>query len=87
MTPADLSRALYDLVDALVARRREAGADVELDLAPDAVTLERPKLREHGDWASSIALRIAKPLGANPRELATELAAGLAGVDGVASAE
>ncbi|GAA1059621.1 arginine--tRNA ligase [Agromyces bracchium] len=87
MTPADLSRALYDLVIALVARRREAGAAVELSLAPDAVTLERPKLREHGDWASSIALRIAKPLGANPREIATELAAGLAEVDGVASAE
>ncbi|WP_438855258.1 arginine--tRNA ligase [Agromyces sp. M3QZ16-3] len=87
MTPADLSRALYDLVIALVARRREAGAEVELRLSPDAVTLERPKLREHGDWASSIALRIAKPLGASPREIATELAAGLAEVDGVASAE
>lgn len=87
MTPADLSRALYDLVIALVARRREAGAEVELSLAPDAVTLERPKLREHGDWASSIALRIAKPLGSNPREIATELAAGLAEVDGVASTE
>jgi len=87
VTPADLSRALYDLVIALVARRREAGAEVELSLAPDAVTLERPKLREHGDWASSIALRIAKPLGSNPREIATELAAGLAEVDGVASTE
>ncbi|MGR0320151.1 arginine--tRNA ligase [Agromyces sp. ZXT2-3] len=87
MTPADLSRALYDLVIALVARRREAGSEVEASLAPEAVTLERPKLREHGDWASSIALRIAKPLGANPREIAAELAAGLAEVDGVASAE
>ncbi|WP_430646068.1 arginine--tRNA ligase [Agromyces sp. GXS1127] len=87
MTPADLSRALYDLVIASVDRRREAGSEVELELAPDAVTLERPKLREHGDWASSIALRIAKPLGANPREIAAELASGLAGVDGVASAE
>ncbi|GAA2040198.1 arginine--tRNA ligase [Agromyces tropicus] len=87
MTPADLSRALYDLVIALVARRREAGAEVTLELAPESVTLERPKLREHGDWASSIALRIAKPLGTNPRELAGELAAGLADVDGIASAE
>lgn len=87
MTPADLSRALYDLVIDLVARRREAGDEVVLDLAPEAVTLERPKLREHGDWASSIAMRIAKPLGTNPRALATELAEGLAGVDGIASAE
>lgn len=87
MTPADLSRVLFDLVSELVDRRRAAGQEVSLELAPEAVTLERPKLRDHGDWASSIALRIAKPLGANPRELAGELAAGLAAVDGVASAE
>lgn len=87
MTPADLSRVLFDLVSELVERRRAAGEEVSLELAPEAVTLERPKLRDHGDWASSIALRIAKPLGANPRELAGELAAGLAAVDGVASAE
>ncbi len=87
MTPADLSHALYDLVIALVEGRRAAGDEVELDLEPEAVTLERPKLREHGDWASNIAMRIAKPLGTNPRALATELAEGLAGVEGVASAE
>ena len=87
MTPADLSRALYDLVIGMVARRREAGDDVVLELAPEAVTLERPKLREHGDWASSIAMRIARPLGTNPRTVAAELADGLAHVDGVASAE
>ncbi|WP_022893157.1 arginine--tRNA ligase [Agromyces subbeticus] len=87
MTPADLSRALYDLVLALAERRRAAGDEVVLELTPDEVTLERPKLREHGDWASSIAMRVAKPLGANPRQIATELAAGLAEVDGVASAE
>jgi len=87
VTPDDLSRALFDLVNGLVARRREAGSEVELDLVPSQVTLERPKLREHGDWASSIAMRVAKPLGSNPREIATELAADLSGIDGVASAE
>ncbi|AWB95047.1 arginine--tRNA ligase [Agromyces badenianii] len=87
MTPADLSRALYDLVLALAERRRAAGDEVELELSAADVTLERPKLREHGDWASSIAMRVAKPLGTNPRQIATELAAGLAEIDGVASAE
>lgn len=87
MTPADLSRALFDLVTAAADRRRADGTEVELDLRPEQVTLERPKLREHGDWASSIALRIAKSFGTNPRELAGELAAGLVEVDGVASAE
>ena len=87
MTPDDLSRALFDLVNGLAERRRAAGDDVVLALTPEQVTLERPKLREHGDWASSIAMRVAKPLGSNPREIATELAATLAGIDGVASAE
>ena len=87
MTPADLSRALYDLVLALVERRRAAGTEVELALTVGEVTLERPKLREHGDWASSIAMRLAKQLGQSPRDIATELAEGLAAVDGVASAE
>ncbi|KRE26121.1 arginine--tRNA ligase [Agromyces sp. Soil535] len=87
MTPDDLSRALLDLVNGLVERRRAAGEDVRLELAAGDVTLERPKLREHGDWASSIAMRVAKPLGSNPREIATELAGALAGIDGVASAE
>jgi arginyl-tRNA synthetase len=87
VTPADLSRALFDLVAATVERRRAAGDEIAVDLRPDEVTLERPKQREHGDWASNIAMRIAKPLGTNPRELATELASGLARIDGVASAE
>ena len=87
MTPDDLSRTLFDLVNGLVERRREGGDEVVLALSPDQVTLERPKLREHGDWASSIAMRVAKPLGSNPRAIATELAAALAGIDGVASAE
>lgn len=87
MTPADLSHALYALVTTLVERRRAAGDEIAFDLEPGQVTLERPKQREHGDWASNIAMRLAKQLGVNPRELATELAAGLADIDGVASAE
>src|SRR3954447_17788667 len=44
---------------------------------PDAVVLERPARREHGDWSSNVALATAKAAGRNPRELATELAAHL----------
>lgn len=87
MTPADLSRALFDLVNAEVERRRAGGEEVSIELAPADIALERPKNREHGDWASNIAMRLAKPLGGNPRAIAESLAAGLAAVDGVASAE
>jgi arginyl-tRNA synthetase len=87
VTPDDLSRALFDLVSGLIERLRAAGEEVSLELSPEQVTLERPKLREHGDWASNIAMRVAKALGSNPRQIAGELAEALGGIDGVASAE
>ena len=37
---------------------------------PAVIPLERPKNRDHGDYASSIALQLAKPAGKNPREVA-----------------
>lgn len=51
------------------------------------VALERPKNREHGDWAANIAMKLATPLGLNPRELAADFATGLKAVEGVASVE
>ena len=39
--------------------------------------LERPKQADHGDWATNIALQLAKPLGKNPREVAVALKAAL----------
>ncbi|MGN7800569.1 arginine--tRNA ligase [Leifsonia sp. 22587] len=88
MTPADLSAALLDIVTTVVEQRREAGADVpQLTLTVDDVPLERPKNREHGDWASNAAMRLAKKVGASPRELAEQIATAAAGIDGVASAE
>ena len=42
--------------------------------APDAeVRLERPRDRTHGDWATSVALTLAKPLKRPPRQIAEEL--------------
>ena len=37
---------------------------------PSSIPLERPKNRDHGDYASSIALQLAKPAGKNPRDVA-----------------
>jgi len=41
------------------------------------VALERPRNPEHGDWATNVALTLAKPLGRAPRQIAEELAAGI----------
>jgi len=65
----------------------ESGAAVELAIGPDDVALERPKKAEFGDWASSIALKLAKPLGKPPREVAERVRAGLLEVQGVDSVD
>jgi len=84
VTPQDLARQLFELILVVVARHQPAQP---LQLSVADVVIERPKNRDHGDWATSIALKISKPLGLNPRELAAELATELALVEGVAGVE
>jgi arginyl-tRNA synthetase len=50
---------------------------------PAVITLERPKNRDHGDYATSIALQLARAAGKNPREIATILQAAIASIAGV----
>jgi len=38
------------------------------------IALERPKIAAHGDVSSNLAMQLAKPLRANPRQLAQQLA-------------
>ncbi|HKB82608.1 MAG TPA: arginine--tRNA ligase [Burkholderiales bacterium] len=68
--PPDLRSHLIDLLHAALQV-----------VAPDAgsvpVVLERPKSLQHGDYASSLAMQLAKPMKRNPRELAQALVAAL----------
>ena len=51
---------------------RQALADAGLpDREPQ---FERPRQREHGDWATNVALTLAKPVGRPPREIAQDIA-------------
>lgn len=84
MDPAALSAALLAVIVPLAEARRE-GSSAGLTVAD--LPLERPKNRDHGDWASNAALKLSKVVGANPREFAADIAAGLESVDGVASVE
>ncbi|HYI50308.1 MAG TPA: arginine--tRNA ligase [Microbacterium sp.] len=84
MNPEELSAALLAVVTPLAEARREGST---AGLTASDLTLDRPKNRDHGDWASNAALKLAKAVGANPRELATEIAAGLTLTPGVASVE
>ncbi|MFE6053272.1 arginine--tRNA ligase [Kitasatospora sp. NPDC056446] len=81
MTPADLSQAVQAAVSAAV----EAG---ELTVAvPEHVTVERPKNRDHGDYAVNVALQLAKAAGKPPRAIAEVLAGRLRGITGVAKVD
>ncbi|MDI1459708.1 arginine--tRNA ligase [Catellatospora sp. KI3] len=82
MTPANLA-------DAVLAAARAVFTARELDLSalPTVATVERPRNPEHGDYATNLALQVAKKVGANPRELAGALAEELSKVTGIASVE
>jgi len=51
------------------------------------VVVERPKAREHGDYATNVALQLAKKTGMPPRDLASLLGRRLEQDPGVAAAE
>jgi arginyl-tRNA synthetase len=54
---------------------------------PSTISLERPKNRDHGDYASSIALAVAKGSGRSPREIAELLKRSLESLSEVAAVE
>ena len=54
---------------------------------PEAIKLERPKDRDHGDYATSIALQLAKPAGKNPRDVAQIICDLLAGTEGISKVD
>jgi arginyl-tRNA synthetase len=81
VTPVELSAAIRACLQAAV----DAG-----DLAvavPDEIRVERPRQREHGDWATNVALQLAKQAGRPPREVATLLAVRLGEVPGIKSVD
>jgi len=73
-----LAKSLSAALDRAVASGALAGASSDL-LDPEKIPLERPKNRDHGDFATSIALVLAKSVGKNPREVATIIAKELEG--------
>jgi arginyl-tRNA synthetase len=76
---------LRDVVRTVVAAAVDRGAlAVEV---PEGLVVERPKNRAHGDYATNVALRLAKAAGRPPREVAGLLATDLAAQPGIASVD
>ena len=66
VTPEELSTAIVGVLTTL----SDEGALTLPDGVPTTVTVERPRQREHGDYATNVALQLAKKAGTNPRDLA-----------------
>jgi len=82
MTPADLTSIVRTItVDTLDKH------DLDSSVVPETVTVERPRNPEHGDYATNIALQVAKKAGTNPRELAGWLIDALSARPEIDSAE
>jgi arginyl-tRNA synthetase len=83
VTPEQLSSTLVDVLTALV----DEGAITLPDGVPATVTVERPRQKGHGDYATNVAMQLAKKAGTNPRAFAELVKAKLEAADGVAGVE
>jgi arginyl-tRNA synthetase len=83
VTPDDLSGIIVKALHALVAD----GTLILPDGVPAAVTVERPRQKGHGDYATNVAMQLAKPAGSNPRALGELLATRLREAEGIAGVE
>ena len=69
--PDALAAAISAAIGAAIERGELVGT------IPVTIPLERPKNRDHGDYATSVALQLAKPAGMSPRAVAELLQSAL----------
>jgi arginyl-tRNA synthetase len=83
VTPEQLSTAIVSVLTHLV----DDGAITLPAGVPERVTVERPRQRGHGDYATNVAMQLAKQAGTNPRALAELVRVPLEATEGVAGVE
>ena len=77
--PPDLRAHLQQILSEAISRAAPEASAV--------VGIERPKQAQHGDYATTVALQLARQLGANPREVANRIVAALPASPWIASTE
>ncbi|GAB7050345.1 arginine--tRNA ligase [Catenuloplanes indicus] len=82
MTPAALSEVVL-----AAARAVFAAKGLDPSLLPASISVERPREAGHGDYASTIAMQVAKKAGMRPRDLAQALADELEAHEGIRAVE
>jgi len=83
VTPEQLSTTVVDVLTALV----DAGTLSLPDGVPTEVTVELPRQKGHGDYATNVALQLAKKAGTNPRALGELIAESLRQSEGIGEVE
>ncbi|EPQ24008.1 arginyl-tRNA synthetase [Mycobacteroides abscessus subsp. bolletii CRM-0020] len=82
VTPADLADLLRSTATTVLDER-----GLDTSALPAVVTVERPRNPEHGDYATNVALQVAKKVGVAPRDLAGWLVEALVSNAAIAGAE
>ena len=85
MSTLSQSDALAAAISAAIGAAIERGDLV--GTIPVTIPLERPKNRDHGDYATSVALQLAKPAGISPRAVAELLQSSLLALPEVSAVE
>ncbi len=78
MTPEQLSASILAALRTLMLK-----GQLQLVELPDLVNVERPKNRQHGDWATNVAMQLSGKFGLKPREFAERLQTELITAEGV----
>ena len=87
MSAEQSNLSIQDEISAAILQvLRDARSQLNCDI-PTMLTLERPKNRDHGDYATSIALALSKPSGIAPRKIAEIIVAGLSSRKDIAALE
>ena len=82
MTPEELALAIRG---ALLDSIDSGTLALDPQAVPETVKVERPRNRDHGDWATNVAMQLAKRAGLAPRAFAEILAEALRLVEGIDS--
>src|SRR5690606_3585501 len=89
-SPHEPTLRVNTLLNALVAQGIDAlraAGTLPADAATPDFVIERPKTREHGDFATNAAMLLAKAARTNPRAVAQALVEAMPASDDVARAE
>ena len=82
MTPAELAVAIRRILVEMQADGSLSAAEL-----PTEIVVERPKNREHGDWATNAAMQLAGKFDLNPRAFAELLAPRIEALDEVSKVD